>query len=149
MKQKSTLQKIVLFSAKKIGTNIIVTLGKARYSIKGDKEKFDSISRKIVLHNNKPSDAKAKQIISLLTTENKEVLKLKGLKKITKKKIKQESPKTSLKKKILEETIVEVETEEKELTVADLAQAVQETKKVEEPKTEQGQTSTGGRERYR
>lgn len=81
------------FKAKKIGANMIATMGTEKYSRKVSKEEGDAIIKKITLYNKKPNETAKKAIIKMLTPESvkikeekeKNQAKVKGLKQQIKK----------------------------------------------------------------
>lgn len=97
------------FAAKKVGSNLIVTIGTERYSRKVTSEEWESISKKILLYNKKPSEASKRAIVKILqpaTTKDKEAkevaeTKIKGLEKQLKKKGKEEVKVAAKAKKVV------------------------------------------------
>lgn len=87
--------------AKKIGANIVVTIGTEKYTKKGTAEEWEEIKKKVELYEKKPSEAGRKAILKLAAPETikaKEVkekneAKAKGIKQQIKKENKKEKPK--------------------------------------------------------
>lgn len=86
------------FAAKKIGANMIATVGTERYARKVTMEESEVIMKKITLYNKRPTETSKKALIKLLTPETvkakeekeKVEAKVKGLKQQVKKEIKKE-----------------------------------------------------------
>lgn len=103
---KTSPSKSEEFSAKKIGANLIVTIGTERYARKVSKEEGETILGKITIYNKKPTDSKKKEIIKLLAPvgtkveEEKEKTKaqIKGVKHQAKKEGKEEAKEVGKKK---------------------------------------------------
>jgi len=133
----------------------------AAYNKSGSEKTLSAIVKSMT-----PEAVKAKE------AKEKEKAKLKGKKKLVKKEIKENAKSEKTKKRIINNIVETVEKiisptpeepqsenapttenveskDEKKVDLGDVVKAVEESKKVEEPKVSQGFTSSFGRERYR
>lgn len=140
MTEKRLTSKLLPFAAKKIGSNIIISTGKERFSKKVTKEEGEAILKKIELYNKRPSDDKKKQIIKLVAPEaakkSSEVEKIKSKAKGLKSQVKKAAKKNKTVNKDAKTFLVELEEllQSDETAVDTLQKILDKYKRVEEAK---------------